>query len=360
MAWRHFGSLILLGRGLLVSCLLAAPGAAGQQAGGAQRLAFVSDRNGAQDLYVLNVTRLSTTRLTSGLPQIDTPVWAPDGSRLAFASASGAASSIFVVGGDGTGLRRLAAGRNPAWSPDGTRIAFAATESDNEDIVLLSLDTSKRRRVTTHSSRDFSPQWTPDGAGIAFASSRGDSSRVNGREYGSEIYVMDADGSGARALTSHNACGLAHDGEGKLNSLGSAAWTPDGRRLLYRAGSCKFDCRVCVIDVTEGRVYPLSSERPVTAFSLSPDGRSVAYSSNRGIFVTDLGGGAARALVPDAWGPAWSRDGRRIAFLVSAGPDVHARQYHIETIDPTGGNRQRLTAQAGHYGSLAWSPAGVR
>jgi alkanesulfonate monooxygenase SsuD/methylene tetrahydromethanopterin reductase-like flavin-dependent oxidoreductase (luciferase family) len=67
----------------------------------------------------------------------------------------------------------------------------AATESDNEDIFVLSLDTSKRRRVTTHPSRDFSPQWTPDGARIAFASPRGDSSRLVGREYGSEIYAEE-------------------------------------------------------------------------------------------------------------------------------------------------------------------------
>lgn len=349
------GSLIL-GRGLLVSGLLAVTVAAGPPAGDTERLAFVADRDGAQDLHVLDVTRRTTTRLASGHSQIETPIWASDGSRLAFASTSGGASSIFVVNRDGTGLRRLAAGRSPAWSPDGTRIAFAATERGNEDIFVLGLDTSTRRRVTTHPSPDFSPQWAPDGARIAFASSRGDSSRLAGREYGSEIYVMDADGSGVRALTGRNACGLFHDGEGKLNSLGAAAWTPDGRRLLFRAGSCKFDCRVCVVDMTEGRVRPLSSERPAIAFSLSPDGRSVAYSSNPGLFVTDLEGGTARALAPDGWGPAWSRDGRRIAFLVSAGPDVYARQYHIEAIDPAGGNRQRLTAQAGRYGLLTWSP----
>jgi Tol biopolymer transport system component len=347
---------------LLVSCLclLAAPGGAEQNPAGADRLAFISDGDGGQNLYVIDVTRAITTRLTTGQPQIDSPSWAPDGGRLAFASTSGAAASIFVVNRDGTGLRRLAAGRSPAWSPDGTRIAFAATQGDNEDIFLLTLDTSTERRVTTHPSRDFSPRWAPDGTRIAFASSRGESSRLSGREYGSEIYLMSADGSAVTALTGHNACGLAHDGEGKLNSLGEAAWTPDGRRLLYRAGSCKFDCKVCVIDVTQGRVSPLTTERPATAFSLSPDGRSVAYSSSQGIFVTDLGGGAARAVAPAAWGPAWSRDGKRIAFLVSAGPDVHARQYHIETIDPAGGNRQRLTARAGHYWSLTWSPAGVR
>jgi hypothetical protein len=52
----------------------------------------------------------------------------------------------------------------------------------------------------------------------------------------------------------------------------------------------------------------------------------------------------------------WSRDGTRIAFPVPASPDVHARQYHIETIDPAGGDRRRLTARPGHYRSLAWSP----
>ncbi len=347
---------LVLGRVLLVWCLLAARGGAEQNTPGTDRLAFVSGRNNGQDLYVIDVTRATTTRLTTGQRQIDSPSWAPDGSRLAFASTSGAASSIFVVNRDGTGLQRLAAGRSPAWSPDGTRTAFSATQGDNEDIFLLRLDTPAPQRVTTHPSRDFSPQWAPDGTRIAFASSRGESSRLAGHEYGSEIYVMNADGSAVTALTGHNACGLAHDGEGKLNSLGEAAWTPDGRRLLYRAGSCKFDCKVCVIDVTEGRVSPLTTERPATAFSLSPDGRSVAYSSSHGIFVTDLGGGAARAVVPDAWGPAWSRDGKRIAFLVSAGPDVHARQYHIETIDPAGGNRQRLTARPGYYRSLTWSP----
>jgi Tol biopolymer transport system component len=352
----------ILGRLLLVSCLglLAAPGGADPDTSGADRLAFVSDRDGGQDLYVIDVIRATTTRLTKGQRWIDQPSWAPDGSRLAFAATAGAASSIFVVNADGTGLRRLAAGRDPAWSPDGTRIAFAATQGGNEDIVLLRLDTSAQRRVTTHPSRDFSPRWAPDGTRIAFASARGESSRLAGREYGSEIYVMSPDGSGVRALTGHNACGLAHDGEGKLNGLGEAAWTPDGRRLLYRAGSCKFDCKVCVIDLTDGRVAPLTTERPATGFSLSPDGRSVAYSSGRGIVVTDLEGGATRAAVPDAWGPAWSRDGKRIAFLVSAGPDGQAGQHHIETIDPAGGNRQRLTGRAGRYGSLTWSPAGAR
>jgi len=65
------GSLIL-GLGLLVLCLLAVPGAAAQPAVGTPRLAFVADRDRAQDLLVLDVARLTTTRLASGHSQIDT------------------------------------------------------------------------------------------------------------------------------------------------------------------------------------------------------------------------------------------------------------------------------------------------
>lgn len=125
----------------------------------------------------------------------------------------------------------------------------------------------------------------------------------------------------------------------------------------YRAGVCKMDCKVCVVDLVDGRVYPLVNERMVRGFALSADGRSVAYSWSQQIFVTDLDTGARRPLVQGAWGPAWSRDGRRIAFLVSASQDVNARDYHIETIEPDGRNRRRVTRRSGNYWSLTWSPA---
>jgi Tol biopolymer transport system component len=169
---------------------------------------------------------------------------------------------------------------------------------------------------------------------------------------------MNADGSAVRALTANNACGLANESEGKLNSLGKAAWTPDGRRLLYRAGVCKTDCKVCVIDLGTGRVSPLVNERMVRGFALAPDGRSVAYTWNRQILVMDLESGARGPLVQDAWGPAWSREGRRIAFLVAEHPDASARLYHIETIAPNR-DRRRVSQRAGNYWALTWSPAPV-
>jgi Tol biopolymer transport system component len=352
----------MVGMWMVLGLALSVRGGAGADApvAGAERLAFVAETAGSQEVHVVDVSRSTMTRVARGLADVESLTWSPDGARLAFSARSGGPSSVFVVQSDGTQLRSLATGRSPSWSPDGTRIAYSAPQDGDEEIFVAGLDGSDPKRLTTHPGRDTTPRWTPDGRQIAFASGRSDSSRLQGVEYGSEIHLMNADGSDARALTAHNACGLANESEGKLNRLGQADWAPDGRRLLYRAGVCKFDCRVCVIDLATGGVSPLVNERMVSTFALSPDGRSVAYSWNRQIIVMDLETGARRPLVQDAWGPAWSRDGGRIAFLIAASPDVNARLYHIETIEPDGRNRRRVSQRSGNYWSLTWSPVPAR
>ncbi len=145
------------------------------------------------------------------------------------------------------------------------RIAFAAPQNGGEEIFVVRVDSKAQERLTA------SPGATSRRSGRRLAAAspsrrrRSESSRLQGREYGTEIHLMGADGSGVRALTGGNACGLATESEGKLNSLDQADWTSDGRRLLYRAGVCKMDCTVCVVDVDAGRVHPLVAERMVVA-----------------------------------------------------------------------------------------------
>ena len=78
----------------------------------------------------------------------------------------------------------------PAWSPDGSTIAFASKRSGNFDLYAMSADGSGTRPLTSTKDDDVQPDWSPDGKRIVFA--RGSPGR---------LFVMDADGAGARRVT---------------------------------------------------------------------------------------------------------------------------------------------------------------
>ena len=91
-----------------------APGPSGPTSTGP--IAFVSDRDGTEQIYLANEDGSAVTRLTPGA----LPAWSRDGQRLAFTNARG----IYVINVDGSGLRHLASGWEPDWSPDGRMLVF--------------------------------------------------------------------------------------------------------------------------------------------------------------------------------------------------------------------------------------------
>lgn len=144
--------------------------------------------NGRRDIWIMkpdgsNVRRLAP--LERGVFAVD---WSPAGGRLAFGSA-GWFGDIWVMSTSGRNLHKLAPGGRPDFSPDGRRVAY---ERDG-GIWVVTVSSHLQVWVT---GAGGNPAWSPDGRRFAFV--RGD--WVNGA---SEIYVMNADGSGARRLT-HN------------------------------------------------------------------------------------------------------------------------------------------------------------
>jgi Tol biopolymer transport system component len=169
------------------------------------------------------------TRLTQA-PSIDF-AWSPDGKKIAFVSpraldgsdAIGTAANIWLMNANGSGatpLTRLTTLQNmtmatPVWSPDGGRIAFVSSRAlDGSDtggsvlnIWIMNADGSNTRALTKFvAATNVQPSWSSDGSKILFSSTRAlDGSDAPNTNATSNIWLMNSDGTGAKPLTKNTA-----------------------------------------------------------------------------------------------------------------------------------------------------------
>ena len=283
---------------------------------GLGRIAFHADPDGNDDFYLIGADGGGLRPLTRMAETVAFPYWSPDGSKIAYLCCTGHDSSLWVMNADGSGSRRLTTGlaSSPAWSPDGSRIAY--DDHGAGAIWSIAADGSDAKRLA-HASGGG--RWSPDGSSIVFFSWRD----FPGQEQRNELYVMAADGSNQVRLTDND----AEDVE--------PTWSPDGTQIAFtssRAGNP--DIYVVAADGSDERQLttdPAPDEGP----AWSPDGSRILFTSYRdGADPLMLGSGNAEVFTvrPDGSGPtnltndpdwdgypAWSPDGRQIAFSINDG-----------------------------------------
>jgi TolB protein len=214
----------------------------------------------------------------------------------------------------------------------------------------MNADGSRQRNLTHNGLLDENPVWSSDGRKIAFVGTSGRTS---------DVYVMNADGSGQRRLTRGmwplgEYCGCPSRG---LSRPPAPAWSPDGQEIAF-LGKPYGSLELYVININGSGRRRLTQNASVTDTTpaWSPDGRRIAFVAD-GVYVVNADGSGQRNVSRSAaydGEPAWSPDGR-IAFRSTR--DGNAEIY---VVNADGSGLQRLTHNPQRDGSPAWSPDGRR
>ena len=267
------------------------------------RIAFTSDRGGANDLFVISTDGSAERQLTHTPETEGNLAWTTDGKQILFSVFKDDNGRLYAIDPDGKNQRELAnvAGRAPTLSPDGQRLVYMAGTWTATRLTVSALDGSNAQQITDASSIAWNNHWSPDGKRIAFTGRDNPQSEL-------AVFVMKADGSSRRQVTHVP----AEEGGAQW-----PVWSRDGRRLAIQVNSRtqKNTAHIWIVDVATGEARKLAAHaQPYLDETPSwfPDGKRLAFQSNRTgkmeVWVMNTDGSGARQVT----GVTSPRGGRMI------------------------------------------------
>jgi len=306
-------------------------------------------------IYVKSIGPGMPVRLTAS-PNPDVfPAWSPDGRRIAFIRGFGQSSAIYLISPVGGSERRLADGvfYGPAyWSPDSRFLAFGDRTTPNgiPSIYLLNIENGERLRLTMppdEKTMDQGAVFSPDGKTLLFTRCTEVSTCA--------LYLLDLSiGYRPRAAPR-----LLRAETGDIRGV---AWTQDGKQIVYVLsdyGNANF--HLMRIQVRSGALPErllYAGDQLWMGVAIAPHGNRLAYAKNlldQDIWQIQLGTPPRNFVASNRIEslPQYSPDGRQVAFSSD-----RSGQMEIWVCDSQGANSVQLTTFEEYSGSPKWSPDG--
>ncbi len=324
-----------------------------------RQIAFLSDRDGNSEIYIMDRDGSHIRRLTFD-PATDThPVFSPDGTQILFDSdREKEHSDVFIMNADGSGQPvNLINWPNSSqyvvpgcWSPDGTKIVFASDRNGNGDLFVTSAEGVRPQVFLSDAARDLHfPSYSPNGRFVAYESTSENKS--------GELRVWDSETKRESLVIRTGSAGII------------PAWSPNGDSIAFQ-GTIDGQTEIYLVN-PDGTGLKNLTQNPAKDASptWSPSRMQIAFVSNRDdynrfqIYVMNADGSNqqriyySKAMSADL---SWSPDGKHIAFANDKEDDRRGN-FEIFSIEPfTSDPESRLTFRPRYDVTPAYSPSGRR
>lgn len=349
-----------------------------------KRIAFLSDRSGGDNLWVMSADGRDTVQLSKTTDDMYvSPEWTPDSKYIAVTRSVQGAPKIFLYHVDGgAGIQVI---REPApmsaigatFSPDGRYLWYATRQATwtynaifpQYQVVQYDRELGTTQAMTARYGSGFRPAVSPDGKWLTYGSRYEEKTglRIRDLATGDERWL-------AYPIQRDNQESML-----EIDALPGYDFTPDSRAIVMSYGGeiwrvpvdgsaptkIPFSIEVDVAIGPEVKFqYPVEDTPTIVATQIrdavpSPDGRRVALSALGDLYVMDLPSGTPRRIAGTPEGeyhPAWSPDGQWVAYVTWSADGGHINKVRADG----SGQAVRLTREAATYYGTQWSPDGAR